>query len=75
MLGITYILNTTLIHVPSELANYAKQHAYLSFFPAGLVVALMFLLLSKSANRSAGKDLFQSLNGRYKVIGRVITIL
>lgn len=32
MLGITYILNTTLIHVPSELANYAKQHAYLSFF-------------------------------------------
>ncbi|MGN7168640.1 GerAB/ArcD/ProY family transporter [Paenibacillus cellulositrophicus] len=75
MLGITYILNTTLIHVPSELANYAKQHAYLSFFPAGIVVALMFLLLSKSAKRFPGKDLFQSLNGRYKVIGRVITIL
>lgn len=75
LLGVTYIINIALVHVPSQMANYAKQHAYLTLFPAVIVVTLMLFLLTRSAKRFPGKDLFQSLTSRYKVIGRVIGFL
>ncbi|GAF10126.1 GerAB/ArcD/ProY family transporter [Paenibacillus pini] len=75
LLGVTYIINITLIHVPSQLAGYGRQHAYLSFLVAGLVVALLLLVLTRSANRFPGQDLFQSLTSRFPIIGRFIGLL
>jgi spore germination protein len=75
LLGVTYLINLTIVIMPGQLINSAHQHSYLSFLPAGAVVLIMLFVLTRSSLRFPGQDLFQSLSSRFPFIGRGIVTL
>ncbi|MWV46511.1 endospore germination permease [Paenibacillus sp. HJL G12] len=75
LLGVTYVINLTMVNIPSQIVNRASQHGYLSYLLAGALVLLMLFFLTRSSYRFPGKDLFQSLTARFPFIGRAIVLL
>ncbi|BFH65662.1 GerAB/ArcD/ProY family transporter [Paenibacillus azoreducens] len=75
LLGIMYVINTTMLNVPSQLITRAHQHAFICYLLSGALVLLMLFLLTRSSLRFPGQDLFQSLTSRFPFIGKVIVVL
>ncbi len=75
LLGVTYVLNITMINLPSQIIMVAKQHAYMPYLIGGVIVLIMLFFLTRSSRRFPGQDLFQSMASRFPVIGRVIIML
>ncbi|MCJ8012847.1 endospore germination permease [Paenibacillus sp. KQZ6P-2] len=75
LLGFTYVINITLVNIPSQVISSAEQYAYLSFILAGAVVLLMLFFLTRSSMRFPGQDLFQSLTCRFPIMGKAIVLL
>lgn len=65
----------TLIQSHAQAIFYAKQHAYLSYIPAFVVMGICFWLISRMMRRFPDKDLFQSLVERHPFWGRVTGML
>ncbi|MGN7359195.1 GerAB/ArcD/ProY family transporter [Paenibacillus sp. SAF-054] len=75
LLGVTYLINITMINLPGQIISTAKQHAYMPYLITGAIILLMLFVLTRSSQRFPDKDLFQSLVSRFPFIGRVIITL
>lgn len=75
LLGVTYVINITMVNMPSQVINQAHQHAYLSYILAAAVVLAVLFFLTRSSMRFPGQDLFQSLTSRFPFIGKGIVAL
>ncbi|OMF66469.1 endospore germination permease [Paenibacillus sp. FSL R5-0766] len=65
----------TLIQPHAQAIFYAEQHAYLSYVPVVLVMTASLWMLSRVQRRFPEKDLFESLIGRFPLLGRLMGFL
>ncbi|CAM2924735.1 endospore germination permease [Paenibacillus sediminis] len=75
LLGAMCTFNITLMHIPVQVTKYAKQHAYLSYLAAGLVVLLAVWLLVRTLKRFNNQSILQALVSRFPSVGRIIALL
>jgi len=73
LIGAAYILDATLISVPSQMIDVAKQDAWLSYLYASVVVCFSIWILSKVMKRFPQQDLYQAMINRHAVLGRVLS--
>lgn len=65
----------TLIQPHAQAIYYAEQHAYLSYIPVVVVMLASMWMLSRVQRRFPEKDLFESLIGRFPLLGRLMAFL
>ncbi|MDO7906446.1 endospore germination permease [Paenibacillus sp. JX-17] len=75
LLGAMMESTITLIHAHAQIAESARQHAYLSYVPVILLLGMSVWLLSAVHRRFPGQDVFQIMSGRFPLVGRVIIVL
>ncbi|WP_160045330.1 GerAB/ArcD/ProY family transporter [Paenibacillus sp. USDA918EY] len=75
LIGMIYVINTTLLNVPSQLITRASQHAFICYLLSAVLVLLMLYLLTRSSQRFPEQNLFESLKSRFPAVGRVILSL
>ncbi|WP_409299917.1 endospore germination permease [Peribacillus sp. SCS-155] len=61
MLGATHLISATLVSVPAQAAQYARQQVYLSLIIAAIIIVLSLWLLDRVMRRFPKQDLFKSL--------------
>ncbi|WP_211747376.1 endospore germination permease [Paenibacillus sp. Marseille-Q4541] len=68
-------LPINLIHSPSDIVLFGRQHAYLCILIVYLVVIFSIWLLSRTQRRFGEKNIFQAMIIRFPVIGRMVVVL
>lgn len=74
LIGGAYILNATLVSVPSQIIDVARMNGWLSYVMAMGIMAGVIWLISKVTERFAGKDLFDSMVERFPFWGRIAAL-
>lgn len=73
LIGAAYIVDATLISVPSQVIRESRMDSWLSYVFSAMVIVLPLWMLSRIVNRFPGKDLFAILAERFPFSGRVIS--
>lgn len=74
-IGAAYVLDATLISVPSQIIGVAQMDAWLSYIIAGSVILFSIWILSKVMSRFPEQDLFKAMINRLPIAGRGISLL
>lgn len=70
-----YTLSVTLISVPAQVVDHARQHAYLSIIIGTVTALLSIWLLYKVMSRFPKKDLFEVMIDRFPRGGRAVAFI
>ncbi|WP_051331230.1 GerAB/ArcD/ProY family transporter [Aneurinibacillus terranovensis] len=75
LIGAGFVLQATLINVPSQIIKISKQNSWFSIIPAFAVCILSIWLIAKITSRFPHQDLFGVMVNRFKIAGRFLSSL
>jgi spore germination protein len=73
LIGANFVLAATLISVPAQVIEVAKENAWFSIFPVIAICTISLWLLSKIMARFPDQDLLTAMVSRYSILGRALT--
>ncbi|MEC0184342.1 endospore germination permease [Paenibacillus peoriae] len=72
LLSVLMEVSITLVHAPTQAADYARQHAYWTCAMAAIVICFPIWAMLKLKRRFPNQDLLQSIVSSYPVLGRML---
>ncbi|AET57817.1 GerAB/ArcD/ProY family transporter [Paenibacillus terrae] len=75
LLSVLMEVSITLVHTPSQAADYAYQHAYWTCAIAAIVICLPIWAMLKLKRRFPDQDLLQAMVSSHPVLGRMLLVV
>ncbi|ALP37131.1 spore gernimation protein [Paenibacillus sp. IHB B 3084] len=75
LLGMLMEVSITIVHAPTQAADYAHQHAYWTCAIAAIVICLPIWAMLKLKRRFPDQDLLQAIVSSHPVLGRMLLVV
>lgn len=75
LLGAGYMFDVTLMTLPAQMIEVARQDAWIGYLIAALLALVPLVLLTRSNQRFPGRSLIESLPDRAPTVGRIALCL